>query len=101
MPYYDSTFDLSYHRKLTDKLGLDLGGKILSSDYTVGHLAACHRNDWIYSVSAGVGYAVNAQVNVNLAYTLELGRNGADNVANEQVREYERDLLTLGLLVKF
>jgi opacity protein-like surface antigen len=101
VPYYDSAFDLSYHRKLTDKLGCDLGGKIVSADYTEGNLATCNRNDFVYSVSAGLGYAVNAHMNVNLAYTLELGRNGANDVENEQVREYERNLLTLGLLVKF
>jgi hypothetical protein len=101
VPYYDSSFDLNYHRKLTEKLGFDLGGKAMSSDYTVGNLAACHRNDLDYCVSIGLGYAVNPHVNVNVAYTLELGRNGVDGLANEQTREYERNLVTLGMLVKF
>jgi len=101
VPYYDSTFDLSYHRQFTQKLGFDLGGKILSSDYTSANLASCHRNDWDYVVSTGCSYVINPHLTVNLAYTLELGRNAVDDLANEQTREFERNLVTLGARFKF
>ncbi len=101
VPYFDSTFDLSYHRKLTDKLGFDLGGKILSSDYTSGNLATCHRNDWDYGVATGLGYAVNRHLSVNLAYSLNLGRNAVAGVPNESTREFNQNLVSLGALLKF
>jgi hypothetical protein len=103
VPYYDSTFDLSYHRRVTSKLGFDLGGKLLSSDYTTGNLPNCQRDDWDYLVTAGIGYAFNSHLSASLCYTLELGRNDYGGVVNPSpsTREYQRDMITLGALVKF
>ena len=101
VPYYESTFDLSYHRKVTEKLGFDLGGRIVSLDYTAGNLATCRRNDYDYLVTTGVGYALNRHVSLNLTYQLELGRNAENNVINEATHEYTRDLVSLGAVVKF
>jgi opacity protein-like surface antigen len=101
IPYLESTYDLGYHRKLTDKLGLDLGGRLLSSDYTGGNISNSHRNDWDYQFTAGLSYAVNPHISVNLAYTRELGRSMADNVENDQTRAFDRDLIMLGAIVKF
>ena len=101
VPYLESSYDLSYHRKLTDKLGLDLGGRILSADYTSGNLSTCHRNDLDYLINAGLGYAFTPHFSVNLGYTLELGRNAVDDLPNEQEREFNRNLISLGAGVKF
>jgi hypothetical protein len=101
VPYLESTYDLSYHRKLTDKLGLDLGGRILSADYTGGNLSNSHRNDLDYLINAGLGYAFTPHFSVNLGYTLELGRNAVDDLPNEQEREFNRNLISLGAGVKF
>jgi len=101
IPYYDSVFDLCYRRKLTRQLTMDLGGRILSSDYTEGNLPACQRNDWQYTVSAGLAYAINAHTSFNLAYALDLGRNALDSVINPETREYHRNVISLGVLLKF
>lgn len=101
VPYFDSTYDLSYHRKLTDKLGLDLGGRLLTADYNSGNLAACKRNDWQYTVSAGLGYALNAHASVNLAYALDLGRNAQDGIVNPDTRDFDHQLVSLAALFKF
>jgi hypothetical protein len=101
VPYLETTYDLNYHRKVTEKLGFDLGGKILSSDYTSGNLSTCVRNDWDYQAIAGVGYAFNSHVSVNLAYTLELGDNMADDVVNPDTRSYIRNVVSLGAVFKF
>ena len=101
VPYFDSTFDLGYHRKLTDQLGFDCGGKILSSDYTSGNLATCRRNDWEYVVSTGLGCAFNPHLSVNLTYSLNLGRNAMDGIANESTREFNQNLVALGAVLKF
>ena len=101
IPYLESTYDLGYHRKLTDKLGADLGGRLLCADYTGGNIVNSHRNDWDYLFTAGLGYAFNPHVSVNLAYTLELERNAADDVVNDLTREFNRDLFSLGAAVRF
>ena len=86
---------------MTDKLGADLGGRLLCADYTGGNIVNSHRNDWDYLFTAGLGYAFNPHVSVNLAYTLELGRNAADDVVNDLTREFNRDLFSLGAAVRF
>jgi hypothetical protein len=101
IPYFESCYDLSYHRKLTQELGLDLGGRLLSSDYNSGNLPMCKRDDWQYTVSAGVGYAFNPHLNVNLAYSLDLGRNEEAGVVNAPTREYNHQLVSLGAQYKF
>jgi len=102
IPYFDSMYDLSYHRKLTDKLGLDLGGKLLTADYSSGSLVPNNqRDDWQYTVSAGLGYAFNSHASVNLAYALNLGRNAQDDIVNPQTRDYSQQLISLGALFKF
>lgn len=101
VPYFDSSYDLNYHRKLTSQLGLDLGGRLLEADYNSGNLSACRRNDLQYTVSAGLGYALNTHVSLSCAYQLDLGRNAQDNIPNPETREYERNLVTLGAQCKF
>jgi len=54
IPYFDSTYQLSYQRKWNNRLTLDLVGAILSSDYTSGNLPSSRRDDYEYSVSAGL-----------------------------------------------
>ncbi len=101
VPYFDSTYDLSYHRKLTDKLGLDLGGRLLTANYNSGNLPACKRDDWQYTLSAALGYAFNPHASVNLAYVLNLGRNAQDNIVNPQTRDYDQQVVSLAALFKF
>lgn len=101
VPYFDSTYDLSYHRKLTDQFGWDLGGKILSSDYRSGNLTACHRDDWNYSVSTGLSYAFNNHCNINLTYAFDLGQNELNGITNPETRSFNHQLISLGGLVKF
>ena len=101
VPYFDSTYDLSYHRKLTDKLGWDLGGRLLTANYNSGNLPACKRDDWQYTVSTALGYAFNTHISVSLAYALDLGRNAQDGIPNPQTRDFDRQLVSLAALFKF
>ena len=101
VPYFDSTYDLSYHRKLTSKLGLDLGGRILSWDYTSGNLPTCRRNDLQYTTTAGLGYAINSHISVTAACTFDWGRNNQDGIVNPQSREFEHQLFSLATQCKF
>ena len=100
VPYFDSTYDLNYHHKLTDKLGLDMGAKLLSADYTMGNLSTCRRDDWQYTVSAGLGYAFNSHVSVGAAYALNLGRAVTDGPGVTD-NQYDQQVVTLGAVFKF
>jgi len=102
VPYYESTYDLSYRRKVTDKLLADLGGRILTSDYTMGNLATCNRFDEQFSVTAGLTYNFNTHISAGVAYSLDLGRNAADNVTpSPSTREFDRSLISLSAALKF
>jgi len=101
VPYYESLCDLNYHRKLTEKLGWDLGGRLLSWDFTSGNLSTCHRKDLQYTASTGLGYAFNEHFNFSLAYSLDWGRNDIDGIVNPQTREFDRQLVLLAAKWKF
>ena len=115
VPYLDSSYALTYHWNATKQLGLDLGGKVMESDYTQGNedgvLVSTQnsslRDDMEYEVSAGVTYAFNTHFSANLAYTYDLGDNAlnnlpAGNLANSAPwRSFKRQLVSLGLQYKF
>jgi outer membrane protein assembly factor BamA len=101
VPYFDSSYDLSYHRRLTDKLGFDLGGRLIEADYTSGNLAASKRDDLQYTVSTGLGYAFNTHASVNLTYAANFGRNAQNGITNPQTRDYDEQLISLAALFKF
>ena len=101
VPYFDSSYVLSYQRPLIGPLSLELAGKLLSADYTVGNLPACQRDDLQYSMSVGLGYALGKHANLTFAYSCDLGRNGLEGFPNPQVREYDHNLFSLGGCLKF
>jgi len=99
VPLFDSTFDLSYRRKLTDTVSLDVGAQALDSDYTSGDLATCRRNDWQYTLSATLGWAASKHLALNAGYAAILGRNAQENLADAFLREYDRNVVSLGMTV--
>ncbi|MGO8697393.1 MAG: hypothetical protein ACLQVY_06715 [Limisphaerales bacterium] len=101
IPYFDSTYDLSYHRKLNSQLALDLGARALEADYNSGDIAASHRNDIAYTFSGGLTWTVNPHFSLNLAYSADLARNLQDNIVNPGNRDFDRHLVSLGALAKF
>ena len=101
VPYFDSTYAVNYHRQINSKFGLDLGGRLLTADYSSGNLPACKRDDWQYTVSADLGYAVNAHASIHLAYVLDLGRNAQSAIPNPDTRDYDHQLISLGTMLSF
>jgi hypothetical protein len=101
VPYYDSIVDLAYRRALTSRWTVDLGGRAWDADYNSGNLPTCQRNDWQYSLLVGTTYTFSQHLSANLAYSLDLGRNGQDNIANPQTREYDRNLVSGSVVFKF
>jgi hypothetical protein len=101
VPYFDSSYALSYQRSLTDTLKLELAGKLASADYSLGNLSTCRRDDWQYTIGATLSYSLSAHASLSIAYSLDLGRNAEDGVVNPQTREYDRNTISLGALLKF
>jgi hypothetical protein len=110
VPYFDSTYDLNYKHKFNDKFSGNLEGRLLGSDYTSG-LTKNHdvnapvnaRNDLYYTVSAGLQYSFNANFSANVAYTYDLARNGQDGLSAATVapREFDHQLISLGVSFKY
>jgi hypothetical protein len=86
-PYFDSSYALTYGRKLTERLSLEAGAKVLDADYTVGNLASCKRNDLEYVVSAGLHFVLSAHF-------------AADNISNTQTRDFNDNVVSLGMQFK-
>lgn len=101
VPYFVSSYDLSYHRKLTGKLGFDLGGSVQSWDYSSGNLPTCRRKDLQYTATAGLGYAINSHWNINAGWTFDWGRNDQDGIVNPANREFNHQIISLGAQCKF
>lgn len=101
IPYFDSTYDLNYRRKVTKQLTLDLGAKACESDYTSANIASGLRDDLQYSLSVGATYAFNPHWSATLTYNADFGRNAQDKINNANFREFDHDLISLGVLYKF
>jgi hypothetical protein len=99
-PYFDSSYGLSYSRKITDRLSLDAGARLLEADYTVGNLASCQRDDLDYVLSAGLHYSFCAHFAADLGYSASLGRNAQDNIVNPQNRDFNSQEVSLGVQFK-
>jgi len=100
-PYFDSAYELTWHRPLTSKLGFDIGGKMLDWDFSRGNLPTCKRHDLEYTASAGLSYAYNSHISISLAGALNWGRNAENGVTNPQNREFDQQLISLGTQWKF
>jgi len=106
MPYTSGDYDLSYRRKVTKSLTLDLTGRVGTSDFTCGYdptpKLANQRDDVIFVVSPGLTYSFTPNLSVNFAYTLQVARNMQDNPpGGAPYREFNRNLVSGGALFKF
>jgi hypothetical protein len=102
IPYFDSTFDLTYRHKFNKQFSSEVGVRMLSSDYTAGSRPSANRVDELYGFAASVNYAINANLALNLGYNFDMGRNGQDGLgALEKYREFDRQVVGLSATVKF
>lgn len=101
VPYFDSMYDLNYLHKLTDRFAFNLGARLLSSDYNSGNLPTCQRDDLQYTLLVGMAYTVNSHVAFNAGYAADLGRNAQENIASPVNREFNRNIVSLGVALKW
>jgi len=103
LPYFDSLYDLSYRHKFNQRLTADLTGRAQTSDYTSGSAASSVRYDCQYTVAAGITFAFTGNLTASLNYNLDLARNAQDGLSSavEAQREFNRQMVSLGLQFKF
>jgi hypothetical protein len=91
------TIDLNYKRKITNKFGVELTGRVDDGDYSLPTV----RHDWHFSVLGGLRYAFNPHLSADLDYSVAVGWNAIDNLANENSREFTRQIVSLALRFKY
>lgn len=104
VPYYDSTYTLSYHWNASRHWAFDLGGKVLNAAFSSGNDgAASLRDDIQYTVALGITYNFSANLSTSIAYSYDLGRH-LDNLASQYApsyRDFDHQLVSLGVQYKF
>jgi hypothetical protein len=96
--YLETVYDASYRHQLTDALQLELGARAAQADYNPSAL----RNDWDYTFSAGLRYAVSANLSVDVSYAYDIGRDDQDaGVPAGTWREFYRNVVSTGMQWKF
>jgi len=104
LPYFDSDYELAYHRKLTDKLSFDLAGKIAEYDFTCASdpKGSNLRNDFLYSITPSVTYAITPTFTVTASGSIDFGRNAQDNPpGGASYREFDHNVACLSATYKF
>jgi hypothetical protein len=107
VPYFDSSYLLTYHWNATKELGLDLSGRIVQADFTSGNdfagTAPSERNDIEYSVAAGASYAFTPNLSANVSYNFNLGRNlmNLPSTLAPDYRNFSEDIASVGVQYKF
>ena len=107
--YLDTLYDASFRHQITKALQLEVGVRASNSDYNPSAL----RNDWLYTTSAGLKYAVTKNLSLDLSYSYDRGRNdqlvnsvtvaktAANYYVNGSTREFERSVVSTGVTWKF
>jgi predicted porin len=108
VPYYDSSYGLTYHVNLTKQLGLDLGARYLEANYTLGNdvagSAPSLRDDKEYEGSAGLNYLIVPHLTASVAYVYDKGANGLNGLAanlDAPYRDFEHGVITFGVKYAF
>jgi len=94
--YLDTTLDLAWRHKLTDKLTIGAGVHGYNTDFIKPSLT---RNDWILTGSAVASYAFTKQLSTELSYLYDSAMN--EESAYYPAREYSRQCVSLGVKYSF
>lgn len=88
--YEDLIYDFAWKRQHTKRLSSTAGMKIYGGDWQ----APVNREDWIYTPSAAVSYAVHRHLTAEAAYLHDAVRS---RVPNTQGRQFTRPLFVVSL----
>ncbi|MBI5395215.1 MAG: outer membrane beta-barrel protein [Verrucomicrobia bacterium] len=99
--YEDITYDLAYKHKFTDKLTAGAGIRL----YIGSWQHPVYREDWIYTPSVSVTYALNKHFTAEFSYSHD---DAESHVQNRRItggfgngREFTRNLISLGAKYTF
>jgi hypothetical protein len=97
--YEDITYDLTWKHKFDDHWAASAGFRLYIGDWQ----SPVHREDWIYTPSAGVSYTHDKHLSAELAYSYDWVKSQVPtSVATYSTgREYTRHLVSLGLKYTF
>lgn len=93
--YIDSTYELSWRHKFTDKLTIGLGARGYNNDFLK---PSATREDWILTGSLLANYAFTERCSAEFSYSYD---DAESLVANTPSREYTRNLISLGIKYVF
>jgi hypothetical protein len=105
VPYFDSNYELTYRRKLTDQLAFDLTGRIAEYDFTCGYdpeKLSNERNDYLFSIAPSLTFAVTRAFSITASGSIDFGRNALENApGGNQYREFDHNIASLAATYKF
>jgi hypothetical protein len=89
--YVDTTYGVTYKRKLTKALTWTVGGKAYNTDF---EYPAKKRDDWVYTAESGLTYKLDAHWTLEAGALYEAGRS---EVVETEGREYDRTMVFVGV----
>lgn len=92
--YEDITWEITGRHQFNPRLAVSAGFRAYGGDW----LAPVHRDDWIYTPSAGISYTHNPHLSAELTYFFD---RALSNVPNTSGREFTRHQLSLALKYAF
>jgi hypothetical protein len=92
--YTDSTYNIRYTHRFTDKLSASLDGRLIGCEFE----RPAKRHDWIYTTGISVAYKVAEHFTVGAAYAYEWGES---EVRDTDAREFTRNMFTVSASVAF
>lgn len=95
--YMEVLYDASYRHQITKDLQLQLGFRAAQSDYNPSAL----RDDWLYTSSAGLRYALTKNLSVEMTYAYDRGENQQEGITNAAGREFDRSVVSTGMTWAF
>lgn len=117
-PADETSIDLGYKHKFNSQWSAKLGARAQSADYSCGESwsASNHaqatgvtnfRNDWLYTLSAGVQYDITKSISLDVAYAASMARNAQDraDLAASQLptskRQFNEQVVSMGAKYMF
>lgn len=92
--YEDITYEVTWRRKLTDRLTFATGFKAYGGDWP----GPATREDWIFTPSAGLRYAANPRWLVDVSY---LAESAESRLPATPGREYRRQIASVSTQLTF
>lgn len=92
--YEDLSYDLSWQHKFGSRATTVLTGRAYNTDFTY----PAQRDDWVLSAAFTVSWSFSASLQAEVSMLYE---DGESRIPNTDARDYDREVVALGLRYKF